>query len=158
MASFIVTLIAMQWCVHVHSVDGLVQERRNSIVSTMELRLSCTNELMCGRWQWSVHIIQHFRCQSHVGGLMQDCSISSVLAMEILQFCTEPLMCTQDPNLVSMQPCRALVYFNHLSSYRDSHYEDKMVIRPSSVHTRNFCTGETVSWYWDSHQSRCPSM
>ena len=38
-----------------HHIDGLVQERRNSIASAMELRLSCTNPMICcvyflGRW------------------------------------------------------------------------------------------------------------
>ena len=28
-------------------IDGLVQERRNSIADAMELRLSCTNPSMC---------------------------------------------------------------------------------------------------------------
>ena len=32
------------WCTH---IDGLVQERRNSSASAMELRLSCTNPLIC---------------------------------------------------------------------------------------------------------------
>ena len=27
--------------------DGLVQERRNSIANTLELRLSCTNQSIC---------------------------------------------------------------------------------------------------------------
>ena len=30
-----------------HYVDGLVQERRNSIANAMELRLSCTNSTIC---------------------------------------------------------------------------------------------------------------
>ena len=29
-------------------VNGLVQERRNSIANALELRLSCTNPSMCG--------------------------------------------------------------------------------------------------------------
>ena len=28
-------------------IDGLVQERRNSIANALELRLSCTNPLIC---------------------------------------------------------------------------------------------------------------
>ena len=35
-----------QWCVgELTQIDGLVQERRNSIASALELRLSCTNPL-----------------------------------------------------------------------------------------------------------------
>ena len=30
-----------------HDVDGLVQERRNSIANALELRLSCTNSSIC---------------------------------------------------------------------------------------------------------------
>ena len=37
-----------------HYIDGLVQERRNSIALAMELRLSCTNPSICwviaGQW------------------------------------------------------------------------------------------------------------
>ena len=32
---------------HWNYVDGLVQERRNSIANALELRLSCTNLLIC---------------------------------------------------------------------------------------------------------------
>ena len=35
------------WC---HNINGLVQERRNSSASAMELRLSCTNALMLSRF------------------------------------------------------------------------------------------------------------
>ena len=42
--------------------DGLVQERRNSIANTLELRLSCTNPLICCRgmiiWQGARIIAQ----------------------------------------------------------------------------------------------------
>ena len=34
------------WCGH---IDGLVQERHNSIANALELRLSCTNPMMCER-------------------------------------------------------------------------------------------------------------
>ena len=55
-------------------IDGLVQERRNSVALAMELCLSCTNPSI------------------YSDGSVQDCSISSALAMEILQSCTEPLI------------------------------------------------------------------
>ena len=32
-----------QWRQSSHHIDGLVQERRNSIANALELRLSCTN-------------------------------------------------------------------------------------------------------------------
>ena len=39
-------------------IDGLVQERRNSIALAMELRLSCINPSICiviaGQWDWEV--------------------------------------------------------------------------------------------------------
>ena len=36
-------------------IDGLVQERRNSIANAMELRLSCSNPLI---WQFSLNVKQ----------------------------------------------------------------------------------------------------
>ena len=44
--------LLLLWSVIVPSLDdkyvvGLVQERRNSIANTLELRLSCTNPSMC---------------------------------------------------------------------------------------------------------------
>ena len=42
------------WCIY--HIDGLVQERRNSIANAQELRLSCTNSFICqtcvSRAQW----------------------------------------------------------------------------------------------------------
>ena len=42
----------MRWIHQEHRdsphIDGLVQERRNSIANTLELRLSCTNPSICG--------------------------------------------------------------------------------------------------------------
>ena len=42
------------WCqkrITHHDIDGLVQERQNSIANTLELSLSCTNPSMCdARW------------------------------------------------------------------------------------------------------------
>ena len=34
-----------QWSLGYDKIDGLVQERRNSIANALELRLSCTNPL-----------------------------------------------------------------------------------------------------------------
>ena len=31
-------------------IDGLVQERRNSIANALELRLSCINPSKCAQW------------------------------------------------------------------------------------------------------------
>ena len=36
----------LQVCFNI-AIDGLVQERRNSIANALELRLSCTNPLRC---------------------------------------------------------------------------------------------------------------
>ena len=38
-----------------HQIDGLVQERRNSSVLAMELRLSCTNSSKCYSNISSIH-------------------------------------------------------------------------------------------------------
>ena len=40
-------------------VDGLVQERRNSIANTLVLRLSCTNPLMYGARSPCVKVIRN---------------------------------------------------------------------------------------------------
>ena len=37
-----------------HEIDGLVQERRNSIASALELRFSCTNTSKCSLMCWSI--------------------------------------------------------------------------------------------------------
>ena len=33
-------------------INGLVQERRNSIANALELHPSCTNPLICVNWIW----------------------------------------------------------------------------------------------------------
>ena len=78
-------------------IDGLMQERCNSIANTLELHLSCTNPLIwglcCELEVWSMCYVGNFIAVTepdHIDGLVQDCSISSVLAMEILQSCTKP--------------------------------------------------------------------
>ena len=42
-----------------HHIDGLVQERRNSIANALELRLSCTNPSIC--WNERGHKKNMFR-------------------------------------------------------------------------------------------------
>ena len=54
-------------------VNGLVQERRNSIASALELRLSCTNP--------------------SVDGLVQKGRNSIANALELRLSCTNPSMC-----------------------------------------------------------------
>ena len=54
------------------NIDGLVQERCNSIANAMELHLSYTNQLI-----W------------YIDSLVQDCSNSSAWAMELLQSCAK---------------------------------------------------------------------
>ena len=52
-----------RWLVK-HHIDGLVQERCNSIANTLELRLSCTNPLICqfrsSQKSECVHIVWHW--------------------------------------------------------------------------------------------------
>ena len=54
-------------------IDGLVQERRNSIANALELRLSCTNPSICGILQvcptmavwsiWNLLTVMYLACQ-----------------------------------------------------------------------------------------------
>ena len=37
-----------------YDINGLVQERRNSIANTLELRLSCTNPSICGEANYQI--------------------------------------------------------------------------------------------------------
>ena len=46
------------FCPGLH-VDGLVQERRNSIANALQLRLFCTNPSMCQ--VWSISSLSHWR-------------------------------------------------------------------------------------------------
>ena len=55
-----------------HNVDGLVQERRNSIANALELHLSCTNPL--------------------IDGLVQERCSSIANALELRLSCTNPLI------------------------------------------------------------------
>ena len=41
-------------------------------------------------------------------------------------------------------------YRDHLSMYRDSHYEDKPLGRPPNLHNQNPYTVKTIYLYWDS--------
>ena len=41
-------------------------------------------------------------------------------------------------------------YKDHLSRYSDSHYKDKMVMKPSNLYNWNFYYGRTASLYWDT--------
>ena len=40
-------------------------------------------------------------------------------------------------------------YEDHIAKYRDSHYKDVMVVRPSYLYNGNPCTGKMTSLYWD---------
>ena len=55
--------------VSLHDINGLVQERRNSIANALELRLSCTNP-----------------------GLVQERRNSIANALELRLSCTNPLI------------------------------------------------------------------
>ena len=41
---------------------------------------------------------------------------------------------------------------DHSSRYRDSHYEDKTLIRQSYLYDGDYYTGKTASLYWDDSQ------
>ena len=78
---------------HGYHVNGLVQERRNSIANALELRLSCTNPLM---WY---PFLMHWRCCSlalnhgyQVNGLVQERCNSIANALELRLSCTNPSM------------------------------------------------------------------
>ena len=100
---------------HRGNIDGLMQERRNSIANALELRPSCTNpSLWCkaneqswwfywwggtyfGNCSWTSKI--KLMCLSHhdiktpkhqVDGLVQERRNSSALAMELRLSCTKP--------------------------------------------------------------------
>ena len=77
-------------------IDGLVQERCNSIANALELRLSCTKPSKCCldltcyfRWTWwhAVHRLNH---HWYINGLVQERRNSSALAMELRLSCTNP--------------------------------------------------------------------
>ena len=70
-------------------IDGLVQERRNSIANALELRLSCTNPSM---WYRITDILLAINCDAYVN----TCRVLwyRADAMEIPQSCTKPSICT----------------------------------------------------------------
>ena len=51
---YIHSLIVAYW----HSINGLVQDRRNSSVLAMELRLSCTKPSLCWYRSWSTLAVE----------------------------------------------------------------------------------------------------
>ena len=61
-------------------IDGLVQERRNSIANAMELRLSCTNLSI---WQWYISVLA---MELHLTGMHWPCCNYEVITC----FCTDP--------------------------------------------------------------------
>ena len=88
-------------------MDGLVQERCNSIAKAPELRLSCTNPSIShhviktlkghdwstfsgqsGFWNYRSLVYMIYICD-----LVQDYSISIANTLEILQSCTKPSIC-----------------------------------------------------------------
>ena len=55
------------WCLWrlIDHIDGLVQERRNSIANALELRLYCTNPLICNKfvsWEWLLFFLLVHYC------------------------------------------------------------------------------------------------
>ena len=67
MASLVHSTVKVGRILH---IDGLLQEKRNSIANALELHLSCTNH----------------------DGLVQESHNSSVLALELCLSCTNPLI------------------------------------------------------------------
>ena len=73
----------LEWRFH---IDGLVQERRNSIANAMELRLSCTNQYINDRNYYAPRI----------NALPHDVGESSWLkSWTIVLFCQQLLRITQ---------------------------------------------------------------
>ena len=67
-------------------VDGLVQERHNSIANALKLRLSCTNPSMpCGSHCRAIILVP-----CHLDGLVQERRDCSALAMELYLSCINP--------------------------------------------------------------------
>ena len=60
MLVYLLRAIVLFSCTFITSIDGLVQERRNSSALAMELRLSCTNPSI--KWQWNIH--NHIKFQT----------------------------------------------------------------------------------------------
>ena len=81
-------------------VDGLVQERRNSIANTLELRLSCTNPL---------------KCVLHVDGLVQERRNTIANALELRLSCTNPLKCVLH---VVIGRCLYFVYNRQIGTWQ----------------------------------------
>ena len=56
--------VIMKWNIlfHTPQIDGLVQERRNSIANALELRLSCTNPSKCSLKRWAPSSRIYFSC------------------------------------------------------------------------------------------------
>ena len=97
------------WTGLIPQIDGLVQERRNSSVLALELRLSCINLLRCISWS-SDHEILQMWCQRppmfalrnslfwtglipQIDGLVQERRNSSALALELRLSCINLLRC-----------------------------------------------------------------
>ena len=59
------------YCRCLHKIDGLVQERRNSIANALELCLSCTNP---SKW-WSVLAFIIYSCEMNLTGGAQNINI-----------------------------------------------------------------------------------
>ena len=69
-----------------------MQERRNSIANTLELRLSCTKPSMCWQTPWQYSRVGYSVPVSnlHIDGLVQDCSNAIANALELRLSCTKP--------------------------------------------------------------------
>ena len=86
-------------------LDGLVQDKRNSIANALELRLSCTNLWIClfnslfrlTSKKTSKLILlchtEHCDWSPHIGGLVQERHNSIANALELCLSCANPSIC-----------------------------------------------------------------
>ena len=72
-------------------IDWLVHQRRNSIASALELRLSCTDSSIWKLLHGGMQLQNHWRIIGlQMDGLAKDCSNSNVLAVGLRQSYAQP--------------------------------------------------------------------
>ena len=104
-----------RWSVHWPYINGLVQERRNSSVLAMELRLSCINPSICGLWPqkqiWDEYYSDTHFAQNDKHELLKIL-YSSATHVPIFQYSTITRTCmfsTTHPNPDQKQVSRAWI-------------------------------------------------
>ena len=121
-------------------IDGLVQERRNSIANALELRLSCTNPLT-----WAS---QHLQCSNSLFRLTsQRKHQSSTLVWPLWGKFTSTSGCpSQRASNMETGPRFNIKISSY--QYRKSHCGDKTVVRSSYLNNGISYIGKTTSLYW----------